>query len=62
MNKEKTSIVSTRVSESLKQRFLKKVKKLGGSSFVLREMLSAYVEGRLSIKRPKCELYEGETK
>lgn len=52
--------MSVRIADSLHGEFSQKAVKYGGTSYVLREMISAFVDNRLTIKQPKTKesLYE----
>lgn len=45
--------MTVRIADSLHGEFSQKSQKYGGTSYVLREMITAFVDNRLSIKQPK---------
>lgn len=60
MSDKLDSVLFIRVTENLKQDFKKKSEKHGGVNHVHRELIKAFVEGRVSIAPP--ELYETRNK
>lgn len=50
-----TRFMSVRIADSLHGEFSQKTIKYGGTSYVLREMISAFVDNRLTIKQPKTK-------
>ena len=47
--------ITVRIPETLHKEFVQKTIKYGGVSYVLREMISAFVENRMTIKQPKTK-------
>lgn len=47
------SFLATRVSPDMRSDFIKKANRFGGPSDVLRELISAFVEDRLTINPPE---------
>lgn len=61
MEKAKDVFLSIRVTSPIKAAFMRKARRYGEPSTVLRELVEAFLENRLTIKRPvngKEELYE----
>lgn len=50
--KTKSQFLTTRVSEAVRTQFLAKSAEYGKPSEVLREFIEAFVDDRLTIKRP----------
>lgn len=48
-----TKFMTVRIADSLHGEFSQKALKYGGTSYVLREIITAFVENRLTIKPPK---------
>lgn len=54
-----TTSLTVRIAKSLRQKFRAKAKKYGDPSEVHRELIEAFVDGRLKIE-PKSETHLGE--
>lgn len=55
----KEQMVNVRLTSDMHKAFMKKAAPLGGQTFVLREMVRAFIEDRLVIQPPKeGTLYE----
>lgn len=53
MKKGSSPVIAVRLSPSLRQAFVSKAHRFGGTSDVLRELATAFVESRLTIQPPK---------
>ncbi len=53
MKKGLSPTVAVRLAPSLRQAFIRKSNRYGGTSEVLRELVAAFVESRLTIQPPK---------
>ena len=53
MKKGSSPTVAVRVAPSLRQAFIRKAHRFGGTSEVLRELVAAFTENRISIQPPK---------
>lgn len=55
----KTQFLTIRLTEQERHAFSVKTKAYGGASFVLRELISAFIENRLVIQPPVNQPAEG---
>jgi len=55
MKKGISPTVAVRVAPSLRQAFIRKAGRFGGTSEVLRELVAAFVENRLTIQPPETK-------
>ena len=58
MAQKPTLVLSTRLAPDIRNKFAAKAAKHGGASYILREMIRAFVENRITIKPPKENIYE----
>jgi hypothetical protein len=56
------SLLAVRLSEEVKQKFISKCAAFGGTAYVMRELISAFVESRIEITPPKNPLYKDISK
>jgi predicted DNA-binding protein len=54
--------MAVRVPDDIKQKFIKLSAKYGGTAYVLRELIAAFVENRVEIIPPKNPLYKDSSK
>jgi len=52
MKKEDKSIIGCQVNTDIKDKFSDMAKQYGGTSFVLRELITGFAEGRVKISPP----------
>ena len=55
--KTKDQQIAVRVSPDVRRQFINLSSKYGGTSYVLRELVEAFIENRVEIAAPKNPLY-----
>lgn len=50
--------IAVRVPEDTRRKFVDLASKYGGTSYVMRELVQAFVENRIEIQAPKNPLYK----
>jgi len=55
-------LLAVRLNPDVKEKFRKLAQKYGGTAYVLRELVQAFVENRIEITPPKNPLYKDSSK
>lgn len=53
-------LLAVRVPDDVKQKFSELSQQYGGTAYVLKELITAFVENRVEIQAPKNPLYKQE--